>query len=178
MAQLIAVSNNFKVHRPFMIADSLRSLINYHEWATQRILGACMEVSEGDYRRDLGLDQGSIHDTLNYQLNIERRWMGSYLNDSSDAAEMMIKGRDSLAAALRGQCRKWRKVAAEINSTNLDQAVSIVGTTGIKCELTNAEVLFEVINFGVLQRGKLTYAVTWLGVPDPETDFVSYRSSP
>lgn len=161
-----------------MIADSLRSLITYHEWATQRMLGACMEVSEGDYRRDLGLDHGSIHDMLNYQLNIERRWMGSYLNDHSDASEVTITERDSLAAALRGQCRKWRELAAGLDDTQLDGMTKTVGTTGIKCELTHAELLFEVINFGVLQRGKLTYAVTWLGVPDPETDFISYRSSP
>lgn len=160
-----------------MISESLRSLIDYHEWATQRMLGACMEVSEGDYRRDLGLQQRSIHQTLNYQLSTERNLMASYLKEDAPA-NVDIIGRDSLAAAMRQQCRRWRQLVASLSEERLDDTLDVIANNGIRSSLTHAELFYEVVNFGVLQRGMLTYAITWLGIPDPETDFIDFRNSP
>ena len=43
----------------------------YHVWATQRLLEAVTQVSDGDYRRDVGLFFKSIHGTLNHLLVAE-----------------------------------------------------------------------------------------------------------
>ncbi|WP_027349722.1 DinB family protein [Halotalea alkalilenta] len=167
-----------------MIADYLRTLIDYHEWATQRLLGACMEVSEGDYRRDLGLHCHGIHGTLNHLLQTEELWLSRYLGrpapDSATATDVYresISGRDTLAAALREQCRQWRQAVSTLDDASATEQLRLEGGVGI-LELSRVELLFQVISYAIQLRGQLIYALTSLGNPDPGLDFLTYSSSP
>lgn len=50
------------------IAAHCTLLARYNEWATARLLDALHGVTDGAYRRDLGLFFKSIHGTLNHLL--------------------------------------------------------------------------------------------------------------
>ena len=63
-----------------MMADYLRQLARYNRWANRRLLAACAELSEDDYKRDRRAFFGSIHRTLNHILQVGSAELSGYVN--------------------------------------------------------------------------------------------------
>ena len=49
---------------------------DWHVWASTRLYDVADGLSDGDYRRDVGLFFKSVHGTLNHLLLVERMWRG------------------------------------------------------------------------------------------------------
>ena len=81
-------------------------LARYNVWATRRMVEALAEVSESDYRKDLGLFFKSIHGTLNHLLVGEHMlWQRRFARGESPKLELDMEvepERDRLAQALKG----------------------------------------------------------------------------
>jgi uncharacterized damage-inducible protein DinB len=58
-----------------MLAEALRTLYGYDQWATERVLVAADGLTEERFLAPGGAGHGSIRDTLVHLINVQRRWL-------------------------------------------------------------------------------------------------------
>ena len=155
-------------------------LARYNAWATARLLAAVAAVPEADYRRDLGLFFRSIHGTLNHLLVGEHLlWFVRFAEDLSpclalDAEAEAESDRQRLDTRLREGAARWEPLIAGLAPARWAGTLDDTPTRGTPASLPFAATLAHVFNHGTHHRGQITAALTRLGQPCPELDFV-YR---
>lgn len=164
-----------------MLADHLRTLTDYHGWATERMLEACAVINEGDYRRDLGLFFHGLHGTLNHLLLVERLWYARLKGAQPPTMALdaeLEANRDVLARAIREQCRDWKAATAALTDDDTQRVITFTNDSGQLLQLSVAELIFHIVNHATHHRGQLSAALNGLGEPTPELDFYYYRLAP
>ena len=151
-------------------------LARYNVWATRRLVEAVAEVSEADYRKDLGLFFKSIHGTLNHLLVGEHMlWYPRFARGVSPKVELNAEvepDRDRLGQALKGGSANWLPLIESWLAERFDGALNYTNMRGQAMSLPFAATLAHVFNHGTHHRGQVTAALTALGQPCPELDLV------
>lgn len=151
-------------------------LARYNVWATHRLLEAVEKLSDDDYRRDVGLFFKSVHGTLNHLLVTEHMlWYPRFARGESPklALDAEIEPvRERLAQALRGGSANWKPLIESWPVERFEGKLSYTTTKGQAVTLPFAATLNHVFNHGTHHRGQITAALTMLGQPCPELDWV------
>ena len=151
-------------------------LARYNVWATRRLVEAVAEVSEADYRKDLGLFFKSIHGTLNHLLVGEHMlWYPRFARGVSPKVELNAEvepDRDRLGQALKGGAANWLPLIESWPAERFNGALNYTNMRGEAMSLPFAATLAHVFNHGTHHRGQVTAALTALGQPCPELDLV------
>lgn len=153
-------------------------LARYNVWATQRLLDAIAPLSEDEYRRDLGLFFRSVHGTLNHLLVAERLvWFQRFANGASPKVALDMEAepdRERLAHALKEGAANWAPLIETWPVERFAGRLDYTTLRGMPASLPFAATLTHVFNHGTHHRGQITAALTGLGHPCPELDFVYY----
>lgn len=151
-------------------------LARYNVWATRRLVEAVAEVSEDDYRKDLGLFFRSIHGTLNHLLVAEHMlWYPRFARGVSPKVELNAEvepERDRLAQALKGGAANWLPLIESWPAERFDGLLNYTNMRGQAMSLPFTATLTHVFNHSTHHRGQITAALTALGQPCPELDLV------
>jgi uncharacterized damage-inducible protein DinB len=156
------------------------SLARYNVWATERLLKAVEGVSEVEYRRDMGLFFRSIHGTLNHILMGEHLvWYPRFARGESPRKgsglrhDMEVEpDRAKLAAALLDGASHWEPLIGGWSAERFDGTLDYTTMGGEPVSLPFAATLGHVFNHGTHHRGQITAALTALGQPGPDLDWV------
>jgi uncharacterized damage-inducible protein DinB len=152
------------------------TLARYNVWATALLLDAVAPVSEGDYRRDLGLFFKSIHGTLNHLLVAEHLlWFRRFAEGLSPKVALNAEievDRARLAARLREGAARWQPLIESWPANYFVGSLNYTTMRGQPASLPFAATLAHVFNHGTHHRGQITAALIRLGQPCPELDFV------
>ncbi len=153
-------------------------LAGYNVWATRRLIEAVDALSEEDYRRDAGLFFKSIHGTLNHLLVGEHFiWYPRFAKGASPKMPLDAEvepHRDRLGQALKGGAANWLALIESWAPEEFDGDLSYTNMRGQAVSLPFAATLAHVFNHGTHHRGQVTAALTAMGQPGPELDFVYY----
>jgi uncharacterized damage-inducible protein DinB len=153
-------------------------LARYNVWATHRLLEAVEQLSDEDYRRDVGLFFKSIHGTLNHLLVGEHMlWYQRFSKGSSPKVQLDMEAepdRARLAQALRGGSVNWKPLIESWPAERFEGKLSYTTMRGQNVSLPFAATLAHVFNHGTHHRGQITAAFTMLKQPCPELDLVYY----
>ena len=147
-------------------------LARYNVWATARVLDAVRALPDGDYRRDVGLFFKSIHGTLNHVRFAE----GISPKVALDAE--LEPDRAQLDARLREGAARWAPLIASFKPDRWNGTLDYTTMRGTAASLPFAATLAHVFNHGTHHRGQITAALTALGQPCPELDFVYFLQNP
>jgi uncharacterized damage-inducible protein DinB len=152
------------------------TLARYNAWATRRLLGAVVAVSDADYRRDLGLFFNSIHGTLNHLLVTEHLlWFRRFAEGVSPKVALNAEvepDRARLADRLLAGAARWQPLIESWPADRFDGALSYTTMRGQPATLPFAATLTHVFNHSTHHRGQITAALTALNQPCPELDLV------
>jgi uncharacterized damage-inducible protein DinB len=152
------------------------ALARYNVWATQRLLDAIAPLSDTDYRRDVGLFFKSIHGTLNHLLVGEHLiWFRRFAEGVSpkDSLDREAEAdRQRLATALLDGAARWEPLIQSWPAERFDGQLSYTTMSGTPANLPFAATLGHVFNHGTHHRGQITAALTALGQPGPDLDWV------
>ena len=152
------------------------TLARYNAWATQRLLGTVVALSDDEYRKDCGLFFKSIHGTLNHLLVGEHMlWYPRFAKDISPKLMLDMEAepvRERLAQALLGGAANWRPLIESWPAERFDGKLNYVTTRGQAVSLPFAATLAHVFNHGTHHRGQITASLTALGQPCPVLDLV------
>lgn len=154
------------------------TLARYNAWATERLLDAVAVLPEDDYRRDVGLFFKSIHGTLNHLLVGEHLlWFVRFAEDVSPRLALSDEAeadRSALDQRLRAGVLRWAPVITAWPATRFEETLDYTATNGQAISLPFATTLGHVFNHSTHHRGQITAALTALGQPCPELDFVAF----
>ena len=157
-------------------------LARYNVWATARLLGAVAAVPEAAYRHDVGLFFKSIHGTLNHLLVGEHHlWFVRFSEGVSPKVALdaeLEPDRAQLDARLREGSARWEPLIASISPDHWSGTLNNTTMHGTAASLPFAATLAHVFNHGAPHRGQITAALTALGQPCPELDFVYFLQNP
>jgi uncharacterized damage-inducible protein DinB len=148
----------------------------YHVWATSRLLDAVAKVPDAGYRKDCGLFFKSIHGTLNHLLVGEHLlWYPRFAKGASPLLGLDTEiepDRERLGQALKGGSANWEPLIASWPAERFDGRLDYRTMKGVPQSLPFAATLGHVFNHATHHRGQITAALTALGQPGPELDWV------
>jgi uncharacterized damage-inducible protein DinB len=153
-----------------------QQLAAYHGWATQRLLlDHVARMPAADYGRNAGLFFGSVHRTLNHLLVAETIWQARFIDGQSPALALdaeLHSDRQALAQALAAAPQRWMNWLDSLDTARLDGTLSYRRASGEALSLPFAQTLGHVFNHATHHRGQVTAALTAMGHPGPELDWV------
>jgi uncharacterized damage-inducible protein DinB len=153
-----------------MNLEDLRTLVEYHYWARDRVLDAAAMLAPDQFTRDMGNSFRSVRDTLVHLYGAEWAWCSRW-NGRSPTALVPADGFSNVAA-LRS---RWAELESEVRAV-LDR----VGPDGVNAVISytmfngdaRASVFWHMVqhmvNHASYHRGQITTMMRQLGAPPPQ----------
>ncbi|TGM37831.1 DinB family protein [Leptospira biflexa] len=152
----------------------------YHLWATNLLFQSIDKLPKDDDKKDIGLFFKSIHGTLNHLLVVEKVWfsrvIGKIYVPNSLGEELEIN-QSKLREELLLNMEKWKDWIQSFDDTQWQNVFRYKTMRGFEAELLYCDVLHHNMNHRTHHRGQITAAITQLGGPSPEIDYVYYLQS-
>jgi uncharacterized damage-inducible protein DinB len=160
-----------------MPLDELRTLIDYHYWARDRVLGAAAALSPEQFTRDMGSSFRSVRDTLVHIYSAEwawhQRWTGN--SPSAHVAADDYPDVSTLAAVWRAHEETLRRFVDALGDERIDQLCDYRTFNGQPGTSSYAEMIRHVVNHASYHRGQVTTMLRQLGAaPAPSLDLIGF----
>ena len=160
-----------------MTLTDLRTLLDYHYWARDRLLEAVERVTPDEFTRDLGSSFKSIHRTLAHTYSAEWAWYMRWIGQSPSAHVPLEQLPD--AAAIRVAWAKLeRQVLALLESrgeAGVAQRIEYRAFNGQPHVSVFAHMVQHVVNHASYHRGQVTSMLRQIGAAPPTgMDLITY----
>ena len=160
-----------------MNLEELRTLLDYHYWARDRILAAADALTPEQLNRDLGSSFKSVRDTLAHTYAAEWAWCSRWNGQAPTA--LLSPDMFPDVATLRA---KWialesevRAVLERMGSQGLDTVMAYKMLSGEPRSSVFWHMLQHVVNHASYHRGQVTTMLRQLGAKPPESmDLIAF----
>jgi uncharacterized damage-inducible protein DinB len=153
-----------------MNLDELRTLVDYHYWARDRVLDAAASLTPDQLTRDLGNSFRSVRDTLTHLYAAEWAWCARWNGHSPTALLPADTFPD--VAALRS---KWTELESDVRAVldrmgtrGLDQVIEYTMLNGDARASVFWQMVQHVVNHASYHRGQVTTMLRQLGATPPQ----------
>jgi uncharacterized damage-inducible protein DinB len=159
-----------------MTANELQMLVDYHYWATRRVLDSVESLSADQFTKDLGNSFPSVRDTLAHLYGADWIWCSRWEGDSPSAMPDAQNFPD--VASLR---KAWDRHEPRVKATltrfagiGVDQPFEYV-RNGVRQSQPFSYTVQHLVNHGTYHRGQVVTMLRQLGaeVP-PSTDLITF----
>lgn len=159
-----------------MNADYLRTLVDYHYWARDRVLDAATALSAHDYAKPLGNSFGSIKATLEHVYGAEVVWLTRWQGNSPTAFPgEMPADIDVLRRAWADHEQALRAFFAPFDDAGVAQVIPYRLFSGAEGASPIWEMAVHVVNHATYHRGQVTTMLRQLGAqPAKSMDMIAY----
>lgn len=154
-----------------MNIQDLRTLLDYHYWARDRMLRALEPLSPEEFTRELGSSFTSVQATLAHVCSAEWAWHQRWIGQSPTAQQPKENFPD--VATTR---KAWQAIEADVRGfleglgeTGIERVFEYKTLTGDPGSSIFWHMLQHVVNHGSYHRGQLTTMIRQLGHPAPES---------
>ncbi len=154
-------------------------LADYNAWANVRLYDATAELSDADYRKDMGAFFGSLHRTLNHILVGDRIWF-QRVEGTGDVpttlGAVLFEDFKELRTARQGEDARIKRVIANLSDAdiagNFDYTNLRTGDHFTHQPL--APTLAHIFNHQTHHRGQAHTLLSQLGRNPPELDILYF----
>jgi uncharacterized damage-inducible protein DinB len=160
-----------------MTPQDLRTLVEYHYWARDRLLSAVEPLSPEAFLRDLGSSFPSVRDTLSHLHGAEWIWL-SRLQGGSPTSGLPHERFGDLAAVRAAWADSEAGVRAVVDALDETGAARV-----LEYRLLNGQpgaspvwqILQHVVNHATYHRGQVTTMLRQLGAAPPQSlDLIAF----
>lgn len=160
-----------------MTYEDLRTLLDYHYWARDRLLAAGEALPSEQFTRDMGNSFRSVRDTLAHIVGAETAWLSRWQGNSPTA--LLPADQFSDVAAVR---QVWTKLEPQVRAF-LDglgeQGVTRVFEYKLLSGAAGAspfwQMLQHVVNHASYHRGQVVTMLRQLGQQPPKSlDMIAF----
>jgi uncharacterized damage-inducible protein DinB len=160
-----------------MDVTDLRTMLDYHYWALDRMLQALASLTPEQYHRDLGSSFKSVRDTLTHIYAAEWAWFMRWQGESPTALLPADQFPDlaSLEAAWREHEGRMRAFIDGLDQTGAARVIEYKLLSGQPGASPISQMLPHVVNHASYHRGQLTTMLRQLGAEPPRSmDMIAY----
>lgn len=160
-----------------MTLDDLRTLLDYHYWARDRMLDAVGPLTQGQLTRDLGSSFRSIRDTMAHMYAAEWAWYSRWQGESP-AGPLALDPFPDVAAIRQAWTEQEARVRGFVETLGED-GISRVFEYRLLSGQPGAsafwQMLQHVVNHATYHRGQVTTMLRQLGAAPPKsTDLITF----
>jgi uncharacterized damage-inducible protein DinB len=160
-----------------MDLQDLRTLLDYHYWARDRVLDAASALTADQFTRNPGGSFGSVRDTLAHLYSAEWAWYSRWQGTSPTAMLPMDRFPD--IASIRqpwtvheARMRAFLESLGEAGITRVFEYTALTGQSGSS---VFSEMLQHVVNHASYHRGQVTTLLRQLGAaPARSMDMIAF----
>ena len=160
-----------------MRLEDLRSLLEYHYWARDRMLAALDALAPELYARDLGSSFRSIRDTAVHIYAAEWAWYARWQGESPTALLQADTFADvgSLRRTWVEHEAKMRAFLEESGDRGLDRVIEYKLLSGDPGASPFSQMLQHVVNHASYHRGQITTMLRQVGAsPAKPMDLIAF----
>ena len=160
-----------------MNLQDLRTLLDYHYWARDRLLQAVDPLTPEEFTRDLGSSFKSIRDTVAHIYAAEWAWYQRWQGQSP--AALLPTDLFPDVAAVRSQWLalegKMRQFVDGLGETGVRRVIDYTLLSGQAGKSTMWQMLQHVVNHASYHRGQVTTMLRQIGAaPGKSMDLIAF----
>ena len=150
-----------------MTLQDLRTLVDYHYWALDRLLEAVERLSPEQFTQRIESSFPSVRDTLAHMCGAEWVWVARWSGESPAAFPDASRLPDlaALRADWRTQEARLRAVLEKVGEHGVARPLHYRGFDGREQAQPFDQMLQHVVNHGSYHRGQVTTMLRQLGMP-------------
>jgi uncharacterized damage-inducible protein DinB len=159
-----------------MNITDLETLVEFHYWATRRVLDAVEPLSGDQFTRDLGNSFPSVRDTLAHLYGADWIWCSRWQGESPSALPdpTLFPDLASLRTAWDEHEPVLRAVLKRFGEVGVDQPIEYT-RNGVRQAQPFAQTFQHLVNHGTYHRGQVITMLRQLGVNGPPTtDLIAF----
>jgi uncharacterized damage-inducible protein DinB len=153
-----------------MNLPDLRTLLDYHYWARDRMLDAVAALTAEQFTRDLGSSFKSVRDTVVHLYGAEWAWYSRW-NGISPTALLPAEQFADLESLRKEWVEHEANMRAFVDKLGEKRMIEIFEfrlLTGRPAALPFWQMLQHVVNHGSYHRGQITTMLRQVGASPPE----------
>jgi uncharacterized damage-inducible protein DinB len=160
-----------------MNLQDLRTLLDYHYWARDRMCEALEPLTPEQARKDLGGSFASVHDTVAHLVAAELAW---YMRWQGDSPTALLTGAafPDLAAIRRAWTEhepKMRAYVEQLGEAGIARVIEFKMLTGQPGSSPFWQMLQHIVNHATYHRGQVTTKLRQLGAqPAKSLDMIAF----
>jgi uncharacterized damage-inducible protein DinB len=146
-------------------------MADYNAWANVRLYRMAYQLSDEQYRRDVGAYFKSLHGTLNHIMVADRIWMHRLTGTGEcpkNLSAIVCDDLPSLAAARQLEDQRIVSFVASLSDAQLDELWDYRTLNGTPQQQRRREILAHLFNHQTHHRGQAHAILTALGVAEPD----------
>jgi uncharacterized damage-inducible protein DinB len=160
-----------------MNIDDVRKLIDYDQWANQKMVDAIGKLDRDQFTRRIESSFSSIRDTLAHIIAAEwvyvRRWKGE--SPTAMPGWATNSTLESLLSNLREIERERAGFVAALTDESLVTPITYRNFRGQEWTYLLSDMFLHVVNHSTYHRGQLTTMIRQVGGTPPATDLLLMR---
>ena len=159
-----------------MQLQDLRTLLNYHYWARDRVLDAVDPLPQEELTRDLRNSFGSIRDTLVHVYLAEWAWHLRWQGQTPQRPSLdLFPDVASLRRAWLEHEAKVRAFAEALGEEGISRVFQYKLMSGSAGASPFWQMLQHVVNHATYHRGQVTTMLRQIGAPPPKSmDMIAF----
>ena len=160
-----------------MNQQDLRTLLDYHYWARDRLLDALDALTPDQFTRDLGSSFKSVRDTVAHTYAAEWAWYQRWQGQSPTALLPADQFPDvaSLRAAWTSHEAKMRAFVDALGEEGVNRVLDYKLLSGAEGSSPIWQMLQHVVNHASYHRGQVTTMLRQLGAtPAKPMDMIAF----
>ena len=146
-------------------------MADYNAWANARLYRMAGQLTDDQYRKDVGAYFKSMHGTLNHLLVADRIWLRRLTGtgDCPTALDAIVsEDLPSLSAARQAEDARLIAFVKGLTDADLDGFLDFKTLAGAPQRMRRRDILAHVFNHQTHHRGQAHTILTVLGVAEPE----------
>ncbi len=160
-----------------MNSRDVRTLIDYHYWARDRMLEAVGALDPQQFTRELGGSFRSVRDTLAHTYGAEWIWYARWHGEAPDALPTpeMFPTFASIREAWLDHETRMRAFVEGLDDHGLERVLSYTLLSGQPGASVMWHMIQHMVNHASYHRGQVTTLLRQLGAAPPKsTDLITY----
>lgn len=154
---------------------------NYNAWANKRLYDAAAQLSDEDYRRDMGAFFKSMHGTLNHLLVTDRIWLHRFTREGQPPRTLdaiLFEHFKDLQAAREKEDQRLIDWVSQMSPSDINGRFSYTTVSDMRTISQRlAPALSHVFNHQTHHRGQAHAILTALGHDAPSLDLIQFQRS-
>jgi uncharacterized damage-inducible protein DinB len=157
--------------------DQIRAVYGYNEWANGHVLDAASSLSEDDLARELGASFDSVAGNLSHIVFAQALWLSRWRGEPFVPPPGPERGRalDTLRESFAASHDGLRAFVSSLTEDGLSREFSYVDTQGQRQRRVLWQAMLQVANHGTHHRAETAMALTTLGHPPRQLDYIFYE---